>query len=403
MNAIDEMEIARQVAALVLEDHARVADEMLSTITREVPGFPGIADSARVRSEVRELCDVLVKELLSGVVRGADPETLDTSLPEAAATRYLREGGPIEALLHAYRVGHRVALLTVLRSGEKVPGGGAAVVRLVEPSMRHIDAVNTAVADAYVRGRQRMLSSTVRVRRDVMELLLANAPHALQAAQGAGLLLDPTATHVMLVGSAGTGEDPTALQALEEAVIEVFQADLVLAVIRHHGLTALLRGHGEGAVERAEEAVRLSLEEVAGAAAIGVGLPTKGLGELTRAHDQAMVALSLTDRSLPVVALAGMPAMDYLIATADGVARSMVPHRVRALAESRHPSDLALMHTLQVYLACGLNVQQTAAMLPAHRNTVQDRLRRLGEKTGYNVHDAQQLVRLSIELSLVAA
>jgi hypothetical protein len=402
MTPRDETTIAHEVAVAMLADHERVADEMLSAIAREVPEFPGIADSARVRSEVRELCDVLLTDLLSGVVRGVEPEALDTSSAEAAATRYLRDGGPIEALLHAYRVGHRVALFTTLRSGEQVPGGRAAVVRLVEPSMRHIDAVNTAVANVYVRGSQRTLSSAARVRRDIMELLLANAPNALQVARGAGIVLDPAGTHVLLVGSVATTDDPTALQALEEAVIEVFQKDCVLAVIRHHTLTALLRGTGEGAVERAEEAIRLSLGELPGQASVGIGLPTEGLGELARAREQAMVALGLTSNEQPAVGLAGMPASDYLVATADAVARSMVPDDVRALARSNNPSDLALVQTLRVYLSSGLNVQRTAKLLPAHPNTVHDRLRRLAAKTGCNVRDAEQLVRLSIELRLAA-
>ena len=56
------------------------------------------------------------------------------------------------------------------------------------------------------------------------------------------------------------------------------------------------------------------------------------------------------------------------------------------------------MQTLHVYLMTGLNVQQAAAIgFPAHPNTVHHRLRRLAEKTGYSTHDAEQLLRLSIQ------
>lgn len=119
--------------------------------------------------------------------------------------------------------------------------------------------------------------------------------------------------------------------------------------------------------------------------------------------EQAAIALGLATETRPVVALADVPVTDYLIASADRVARSMIPEPVRALAQSRRASDEALVHTLHVYLMTGLNVQQAAVMLPAHPNTVHNRLRRLAERTGYSTSDAEQLLRLSIELRLAGA
>jgi len=79
-----------------------------------------------------------------------------------------------------------------------------------------------------------------------------------------------------------------------------------------------------------------------------------------------------------------------------------VPSAVRALALSTKKTDVALVKTFDAYLASGLNVQQTAATLPAHPNTVHDRLRRLTERTGYDLRDVEQLMRLATELRLGA-
>jgi DNA-binding PucR family transcriptional regulator len=195
-------------------------------------------------------------------------------------------------------------------------------------------------------------------------------------------------------------DDADALHAFEAALTKAFEPGVVFAVVRHNGVTVLLRGPIARAAERAEDAIRMSSGQRASTAAVGIGLPVHGVQQLGRAHEQAMTALGLATPERPVVALADMPVTDYLIASADRVAHSMVPDSVRALAQSGRTSDVALVQTLRAYISSGLNVQQTAASLPAHPNTVHDRLRRLAAKTGYSLHDAEQLLRLSVELRL---
>lgn len=397
-----ELEIARSLAANLLERHAEVAEEMVMAITREVPHYSHLTRSDALFADIREHCDGHTQAFLSSFLSGTPPEDLDIGFAEDAVTRRVRRGVPLGPVLHSFRVGHQAIWQRILRAAEQLEAGRTAAVLLVEPSIHYTDAMSTLVADVYVREQQQALTAADRLRRDVLELLLTDAARGLQAARGAGIALDPDATHHVLTATVGAVEDPHALQALEDAVTHAFATDLVLAVVRHRGVTALLRGDGEHAAERAEAAIPLSADQGATAAAFGIGLPARSLAELGRAHEQAAIALGLATETRPVVALADVSVTDYLIASADHVARSMIPEGVRALAQSKRASDMALVHTLQVYLTAGLNVQQAATMLPAHPNTVHHRLRRLAERTGYDTHDAEQLLRLSIELQLVA-
>lgn len=396
--AREELEIARSLAVAALGRRTRIADRMVHEIATDVREYLGAADSASVLADVREHCDAQVQTFLASFVDGVSPETLDLSFAYEACTRRVRQGVPLTAILHSFRIGQRVTWTAVLHEAELVPSGRTAAVLLVEPSLRYIDTMSTLLAEIYLREQQKLLAVADRVRRDVLELLLTGAPNALQAAHAAGISLDPEATHHVISATIGAGEDMHGLQALEEALTKAFERDLVLMVVRQRGLTALVRGRGERSGERATQALRSATTT----AAVGIGLPVQGLKGLGPAHEQARIALRMVSASRPVVTLADTPVLDYLLAGADSVAQSMVSDSVRALAWSKRPADRALVHTLELYLRSGLNVAQTAAQLPAHPNTVHHRLRRLAEKTGCSTHDADQLLQLSIELRLAS-
>jgi DNA-binding PucR family transcriptional regulator len=95
-----------------------------------------------------------------------------------------------------------------------------------------------------------------------------------------------------------------------------------------------------------------------------------------------------------------MASINYLVAAADEVARALVPSEVARLASSSRPTDEVLIATFKVYVENGLNVQRTALALPAHPNTVHSRLKRLAERTGYDLRDQQDILRLTVDLQL---
>ncbi len=395
-------DIAREIAGALLEEHERIAAQMVAAIDGGVTAYAAAGDTRRILADVRAHCDAHITSFLSSLQTGTPAIEPDLDFVEEAIVRRVRQGIPLEAILQSFRVGHQVLWAAVIDCASRFPGGRAAAILIVGPSIRYIDTVSTRVAEVYLREQQRALADADRIRRDVLELLLAGGPRAAGAAEAAGLELDADGHHHLLAATIQPSDDRYALHMLAEEIGSAFARWAVLVVIRHHTVTALLRGDGTGALRCATHVVGRYGEAPGPSPLIGISLPAEDLGGLGQAHEQAESALRLASQSTPIIALGRMPALDYLVVGADHVARSLVPCAVRALALSTKRTDMALVNTFRVYLASGLNVQQTAAALPAHPNTVHDRLRRLAERTGYDLRDVEQLMRLAVELRLGA-
>jgi DNA-binding PucR family transcriptional regulator len=263
--------------------------------------------------------------------------------------------------------------------------------------IQFVDTASTLVADLYLRESQTALADADRVRRDLLELLIEGAPRAISAAHAAGIDLHPDELHHLLI-AASQDDDQRALQTLAERSSSAFAQQALLVVVRHQAVTMLLHGESLAIIDSAQQLVAQHADSPP---RIGISLPTR-LADLGAAYRQASSALRLASPAEPVIALGRVSLLHYLIASADHTARLLVPEAVRALAASDKPSDRALIETFQQYIACGLNVQRTAAAIPAHPNTVHGRLRRLSELTGYDPREVEDVVRLAAELRLAS-
>lgn len=396
-----DAEIASDIARALLDDHERIASQIVAAVDREVRAYADAAEARLVLADVRAHCDAHVRAFLSSL--RSPPEELDLAFVEEAIMRRVGQGIPLEAILHSFRIGHQVFWTAVIDCASAIPGGRSAAILMVQPSIRYIDSVSTRVAEMYLREQQRALADADRIRRDVLELLLAGSPQAVPAAAAAGIELDARGPHHLLAASMRPSADSYALRLLAEEIATAFAPWAVLVVTRHDMVIALLRGGGSAAVDAARHVIGRYRDIPGRSPRIGISLPAGNLGGLGRAHEEAGSALRVASESTPIIALGQMPALDYLVAGADHIARSLVPSAVRALALSARKADVALVQTLGAYLASGLNVQQTAAALPAHPNTVHGRLRRLSDRTGYDLRDVEALMRLATELRLAAA
>jgi hypothetical protein len=398
----EDRAIARRIARALLDDYERIASQMVEAIDRGVTAYADTGNAPQVLADVRAHCCAHIRSFLSSLHDPTPASELDLGFVEEAIMRRVRQGVPLEAILHSFRIGHEVLWTAVVDQASDIPGGRAAAILIVQPSIAYIDTVSTRVAEVYLREQQGALADAHRIRRDLLEVLLAGEPQAASAAASAGIELDD-GPHHMLVAALQPAGDQHALRALAEAISAIFAASAALVAIRHDTVTAVIRGDGATAVTCAEQLVDRQRHGPGPWTQVGISLPADGLNGLAGAHEQAESALQLTSQAAPIIALGQMPALDYLLAGADHIARSLVPAAVRALAISDKVADRALVQTLGVYLVSGLNVRQTAVALPAHPNTVHDRLRRLAQRTGYDLRDVEQLMRLDTELRLASA
>jgi PucR C-terminal helix-turn-helix domain len=380
-----------------LRDHALIATEMASQIVVEVDAYRHVPDPQEVLLETEHSCDAHIQNFLRSVGRSSS-ESLDLEFTAESVAQRVRQAIPLEAMLHAYRVGHHVLWVALRDRALGSERGHVAITALVDPMIRYIDAVSTVVAEGYLREQQHALADADSVRRDVLEQLLTQAPEALDSAAAQGIELDAEAPHRILLARRAVREQGD-LRAICNEIAGLFASDAPLVVIRQETATALVRGDDVSTLERA----RRLADIFAGTERIRVGVSLTstilGLGE---AYRQAERALQVAADTEPVVALGGMASINYLVAAADEVARALVPPEVARLASSSRPADEVLISTFKVYVENGLNVQRTATALPAHPNTVHSRLKRLAERTGYDLRDQQDILRLVVDLQLVA-
>ncbi len=377
-----------------LRDHALIATEMAAQIVAQVDAYQHVSDPQEILLDTERSCDAHIQNFLRSVDHSSEGLALDFTA--ASVAQRVRQAIPLEAVLHAYRVGHHV-LWTYLRDrAQDSERGPVAITALVDPMLRYIDEVSTVVAEGYLREQQHALADADRVRRDILEQLLTQAPEALDSAAALGIELDGNAPHHILLARRAVQEHGD-LRAICDEIAQLFASDAPLVVIRQETAAALVRGDDRATLERARRLadVFMGTERIR----VGVSLTSTVLG-LGEAYRQAERALQVAVDAEPVVALGGMASINYLVAAADDVARALVPPEVARLASSSRPADEGLISTFKVYVENGLNVQRTAVALPAHPNTVHSRLKRLAERTGYDLRDQRDILRLVVDLQL---
>lgn len=259
---------------------------------------------------------------------------------------------------------------------------------------------------------QSLAETELRVRRDLVEDLLAGSDQAgaLSRAQALGYDLERPHRVVVLEGRVPYGGNAGPLgtcdQDRESAEPDLF--DAVQRAARKEGVGSLLVAWGPAVVlladtdrpwERFRATVRHELHE--GRCRLGVGALCEEPNELPRSFREAQMALRMLDPG---------PDADAAVAFDDlGV------HRLLAYVEDPAPVDRfidtwlgallsydrakgsALVPTLTRYLEFGGNYAATAQNLAVHRSTLKYRLQRIREISGHVLTEPD--VRFNLELA----
>jgi hypothetical protein len=324
---------------------------------------------------------------------GHPPEAAERQFIEGPVLDRVRQGVPLDALLHAFRVGQSVFWDRIVAETDSDP---AVAVALAGPSMRYIDVVCTVVSEVYLSEIQRQRADEARVSRDLLEAILeGGALGTAEFARAQALRLDgPTLVVIARHGDGRTASSGDALDAAFEAIAE---AQLIgrLAVPRRGSLVVVL---GLGEVEPA--GVIRAIKERITDARCGISAPCSGLASIDRGAVEASRALQHAHPGKPIVAMSDEGAYRYLIASASSRAREMIsPDLIRALADDG-PDGEWLAASAEAFLDCDLSIAAAAERLIIHSNTLRYRLRQLEEKAGIDLKVFSDLVELRAALDL---
>ncbi|MBV9804188.1 MAG: helix-turn-helix domain-containing protein [Solirubrobacterales bacterium] len=395
-------------AALIAEALEARREELIGVGLEEIKarlpayGRPDPALLEDVRRHIGEHHDLLCTVLR----RGRPAAARQFEFAGAHAALRARRGIALADFLEAFRSYHNVVWDAVLDASEQSGEAAQQALAAARTVIRHIDLATTQASAAYLEAQQLLLADSDRVRRDVLEDLLAGKPPGtaagLAAARAAGLERDAR----FVVIAALPTDAPE-----DEGVLRVAANTLAAAIAGRTAPLAVAR-HGEIVVARALAAgerpsllapLQKACSRMASRGlmlAVGVSTIQDGVAALGEAYREASLALGRIVATGGVLSLPDMSTFEYLMLRDDAVARRLIAPKIeRFVAEDREQGGL-LTRTLLAYAEADLNAKAAAETLLIHVNTAHYRLARIAEKTGCDLRRLSDVLDLLIAVKL---
>jgi hypothetical protein len=357
-----------------------------------------------VRAHVAEHHDLLCAVLR----RGRPAQAREFEFVGRHAALRARRGIPLSAFLEAFRAYHNIVWDAVLDATRDGPEAAAEALDAARTVIRHIDLATTEASAAYLEAQQLRLAEGDRVRRDLLEDLLAGRPPGtasrLAAARAAGLEGEVRCVLVAALPTVAPEDEGVLRLAANGLATAIRGKGSPLAVTRHGEIVvvgALAPGKRPAFREPLERACRrLATRGVELAA--GVSTIQDGVATLGDAYREASLALCRVADAGGVLSLADMSAFEYLTLREDPAAKRLIaPEIERFVIEDREHGG-ALTRTLLAYAAADLNAKAAAEELLIHVNTAHHRLGRIAEKTGCDLRRLSDVIDLLIAIRLTA-
>jgi hypothetical protein len=394
-----------QIVATLAAREAELVELGVQRIFTEIPAYGRVtrpAFTADVREHVQLHHQAVVRTLAAR--RPLEREELGFMRMRAAR----RVGRiPLADFMQAFRVYMEVLWEAVLASAV----GDAAREAALEAAgvvIRYINSTAAEAAEVYVEAEQLLVAQGDRVRRDLLEDLLAGRTPApgpkLTALRDAGL--HPPVPCVVIVAAPLTPtDDEHALRSIAVALARaVGSAVQPLTITRHAELVLIARVGGDArelveALDSAQEALAASGTPLA----VGVSIVQSGLDHAAGAYGDAQAALETVRETGGIVALPAMSTFECLALFGRETARRRIPAAVRRFVAEDRGEGRVLTTTLLEYVACDFNAKLTAEHLFVHPNTARYRLGKIEERTGCDLRRVADVIDLLIAVRVAEA
>jgi PucR C-terminal helix-turn-helix domain/GGDEF-like domain len=382
-----------------------LADDATAKIFDEISAY-GSADE-QLRTDVRAHVIAHLRASLEtlGTDRDVAPEDLLFVRPHAAR-RAKRVS--VADFVQAFYVGERVLWDAALALAVDDDSRRAALA-FASHLQRYFEVATTHAAEVYLEAQEQLAATGERIRRDLLEDLLAGRAlepgPRLDAARAAGLR---DGTHCLVISAmacASPGDEQLlrggaaalsrASRARTQPLAVVRQDEIVLILVAEDGLAQKARVGLEEAQQRLAQA-GLPLT-------VGVSTVVAGLAQIPDAYREATM-VRLAQGSWPGVrSLAGMSAFEYLTLRPDPTARRLIAPEIRDFVAQDAGEGGPMIATLREYVASDLNARRAAEKLHIHVNTAHYRLSRIAERTGCDLRRFRDLIEILIAARLADA
>ncbi|PXX56323.1 PucR-like helix-turn-helix protein [Nocardia tenerifensis] len=353
---------------------ARDIDELTRTVLDHVAASGPLSVAAlhgEVKSVVRICLDWLIHRL------NGQPVRTPTDGLEAAAAGCARAGIPIDTVLHAVNVGCKVGLDLVARSGPTdTLGVVAGMNRVVELSK----LVTAAVSKAYVREYKADAAEHQTATHNLTSVLLGGQPVPEEMRFAAEYFV------LALALPAHPDENRPELDRQVVARRKLRRLQSALATLLGGEALSLLSVDGGTVLVPTSARTDAELDALVQALSAAARVPITAT-VVTARPDEVSTAARQAHELLDTAQGMGLDPGVHRFAelalqhqlSRPGIGRDVLGNALTPL--DNHPE---LRETLQIYIETDLSRLRSAEYLGIHPNTVDYRLRRIGELTGFD-------------------
>ena len=363
-------------------DPAAVAERMVEIFRAEIPGYQRLP-SGVLAGQILDVARRNVELFVVCVGTGIKPSDAQLEPFRVSARDRAAEGMPLEDLLHAYRLGGRLAWEAMVQ--EAGAAEQHALPSLAGLVMEYLDGVSSAVANSYLEERQHLVSEEERRLRTLLDALVGAQPLDAGLRDLMERLRFPAADAyqpfaAMLPESSARAHSRLAARLRDRGLLAVTEG------VRVAGLAA----PGRGGVVLDDPDARAVLVE-------GEDTPRH---QLAAALEEVRLAADVAQRLGRTGAL-DLPAMapELLLARSPrlaGLVRNRALAPLRPVPGRRSPDLIATVRTL---FEERLDRRRAAAALHVHPNTLDYRLRRVQELTGLDLDSPADITLLVLALA----
>ncbi len=405
----DPAAVARSAAAIVSRLDQRLAEVTGSIQQTLVTEIAELRADAQLLQLLRDSVDGNVATIFSAIRHAIPIDKVE--LPTAAlehARRLAQRGVTVNALVRAYRLGHKVVLDAVLdeiRASKLEPPLTLAVFsRISEITFGYVDWITQQVVSTYQAEHDRWMENQSSLRALRVRELLDGADLDVDAVTTA-IRYPLRRTHLAVVAWRDEDDGRDDLASMERFVDQLAESagaregSLYISVDRLTGW-AWIPLVAEAA-PAAVAGMRAFAEARSDAPWIAAGNPLPGVEGFRRSHQQAhdahAVAIASGSKAFRVTA-ASDPGLSTaaLLGANLGTARVWVAEVLGPLASCTE-SDERLRETLRVFLRTGSSFKAAAEELHLHSNSVKYRVQRAIKRRGRPITEG----RLDVEVALL--
>lgn len=384
---------------------AAISRAMARACLEGVPAIASVASHDHAfRARLNRHCAEHVLALVRSARTGRPPGEADLAFVRELGRRRAQDLFPLEALVQAMRLGQRVLWEAIVDAAG--PGGQEVVVTLTAPLLDYTHAAGYQLESSYAEAQRQISSAGEQTRREFFDDALSGRLFARPdgPGQAAAMGFEPDATYVVAaIGLATQPADPKNLAPLREAFERRAWADgrRPLVVTRGEHVVCVAAARHPTPVRDTIIAVSAGLPAPLAAGMVaGIGGPGRGLAEVPRAYEHALLALRHARSAGGVVVLDDVGTFAYLMSSADPTARRLSTRRARRLHAEDARYHRQLTRTFAVYVDCNLNVIQTARQLGLHPNTIRARLAKIERLTGLDTRQITDVIELVTVMKL---